>query len=80
MYQVNPKQLINMIKSGQNPQQLMLNILEKNTQGNPFYQNLVSLAKENKTNDIEQVARNLFKSQGRDFDEEFNSFRQQTGL
>ena len=28
MYQVNPAQLIQMIKQGQNPQQLLMNILE----------------------------------------------------
>ena len=36
---VNPIQLINMIKNGQNPQQLMMNIL-----GNGYMHNLVSVA------------------------------------
>lgn len=80
MYQVNPAQLIQMIKGGKNPQQLMLNILQQNAQGNPMLQNLMMLAKNNRTTDIEQIARNLAKEQGIDFDKEFNAFKQQFGL
>lgn len=80
MYQVNPVQLIQMIKGGKNPQQLMLNILQQNAQGNPMLQNLMMLAKNNRTADIEQIARNLAKEQGIDFDKEFNAFKQQFGL
>lgn len=78
--QVNPMQLIQMIKSGKNPQQLMLSILEQQSQNNPMYQNLMMLAKNNRTSDIEQIARNLAKERGIDFDKEFNAFRRQFGL
>lgn len=78
--QVNPIQLIQMIKSGRNPQQLMLSILEQQSQNNPMYQNLMMLAKNNRTSDIEQIARNLAKERGIDFDKEFNAFRRQFGL
>ena len=78
--QVNPMQLIQMIKSGKNPQQLMLSILEQRSQNNPMYQNLMMLAKNNRTSDIEQIARNLAKERGIDFDKEFNAFRRQFGL
>lgn len=80
MYQVNPAQLIQMIKSGKNPQQLMLSILQQEAQGNPMYQNLMMLAQNNRTADIEQIARNLAKERGIDFDKEFTAFRQQFGL
>lgn len=80
MMQVNPMQLIQMIKSGKNPQQLMLSILEQRSQNNPMYQNLMMLAKNNRTSDIEQIARNLAKERGIDFDKEFNAFRRQFGL
>ena len=78
--QVNPNVLIQMIKNGSNPQQLMLNILEGKAQENPIYQNLMTMAKQNKTADIEKFARNLVESQGLDFDKEFNAFRQRLGL
>ena len=77
---VNPNELIQMIRSGSNPQQLMLSVLEQRAQSNPVYANLMKLAKENKTAEIEQFARNLAQSQGIDFDKEFNAFRQRLGL
>ena len=80
MTQVNPIDLIRMIKGGTNPQQLMLSVLEQRASGNPVYSNLVQLAKENKTAEIEQFARNLAQSQGIDFDKEFNAFRKNLGL
>lgn len=78
--QVNPMQLIQLIRSGSNPQQLMLGILEQNAASNPVYQNLMQLAKENKTAEIEQFARNLAEAQGLDFDKEFNAFKKRMGL
>ena len=78
--QVNPNELIKMIKNGSNPQQLMLSVLEQQAQNNPIYQNLMKLAKDGKTTEIEQFARNLAQAQGLDFDKEFNAFRQKMGL
>lgn len=78
--QVNPTQLIQMIKSGKNPQQLMMNVLETQAQNNPIYANLTQMAKQGRTRDIEQFARNLAASQGLDFDKEFAAFRQRIGL
>ena len=46
---MNEKQIIQMIMSGTNPQQLMLKYLEDMTQGSPIGENLLKLAKENKT-------------------------------
>ena len=77
MYPVNPMQLISQIKQGQNPQQLLMNILSNSNQ--PMYQNLLTLVKENKTGEIEKIARNIAKERGIDFDQAFNSFKQQLG-
>ena len=63
--QVNPLELVQMIKNGRNPQQLMLSVLDKQAQFNPIYGNLKkNLAKEGRTADIERFARNLAESQG----------------
>ena len=78
--QVNPLELVQMIKNGRNPQQLMLSVLDKQAQFNPIYGNLKNLAKEGRTADIERFARNLAESQGLDFDTEFNAFRRKFGL
>lgn len=77
---MNPMQLIGMIRNGQNPQQLVMNLLEQNMGNNPMGQNLLKLAKEGKTKDIEQIARNLVGQQGVDFDKEFANFKQMMGL
>ena len=47
MYQVNPMQLIQMIKSGQNPQQLLMSIMKDRVKGTPMGDNLLSLMESN---------------------------------
>ena len=77
---MNPNELIQMIRNGQNPQQLVLSILEQQAQANPFDANLLQLAKENDTAGIEQIARNLAQQRGLDFDKEFTNFKNMLGL
>ena len=77
---INPMQFINQIRSGQNPQQLMLNFLEQQANNNPMGQNLLNLARTNQPQDIESFARNMFASNGRDFDLEFKKFKDTFGL
>lgn len=79
MYQVNLMQLVQMIKNGQNPQQLLMHVLEQQP-NNPMANNLLYLAKNNRTADIEQIARNISQQRGIDFDKEFNAFRNNLGL
>ena len=80
MYQVNPMMLIQMIKQGQNPQQLLMSILEGSAANNPINSNLLDMVKNRKTADIETFARNYFASQGKDFDSEFRAFKETYGL
>lgn len=80
MYNVNPMLLVQAIKNGQNPQQLMLNILENNMSSTPMGANLLELAKQGKTADIEQIVRNISKQRGIDFDKEFPAFVEMLGL
>lgn len=77
---MNPMQLIQMLRSGQNPQQLAMNLLENQMGSTPMGQNLINLARNGQSADIEQIARNLAKQQGIDFDKEFTSFKQMLGL
>ena len=79
-YPVNPLMLIQMIKQGQNPQQLLMSILEGQVANNPVSSNLLDMVKQNKTADIETFARNYFASQGKDFDTEFKNFKETYGL
>ena len=79
MYTVNPNRLIQMIKQGQNPQQLMLSILEGQA-STPMGANLLKLARNGQTAQIEQIARNLCRERGVDFDQEFMNFRRMLGV
>lgn len=79
---INPIELIQMIKNGSNPQQVMMAIMENGIKNspNPVLSNLFQLAQDGRTEEIESVARNMFKEQGRDFDAEFNSFKKRMKL
>ena len=77
---MNPMQIIAMIKNGQNPQQLVLSMLENQMGGTPMGNNLLQMARNGQSDDIEKFARNLFESRGLKFDKEFNSFKSQMGF
>ena len=77
---INPMQMMQFIQKGGNPQQFVMGMLEEQSQNNPMVANLLNLAKQNKTGDIEQIARNMLKEQGRDYDKEFANFKQMFGL
>lgn len=74
---VNPIQLIQMIKGGQNPQQLVMNILQQQGQNNPILNNAMNLAQGGNTSALEMLARNLAAQRGLDFDKEFANFKSQ---
>lgn len=76
--QMNSMQIIQMIKSGSNPQQLIMSFLQQ--QNNPMANNLLQMAQNGNTSGIEQIARNICAQKGLDFDKEFNSFKQQLGI
>ena len=73
-------QFIQMLKSGGNPQQMIMNVLQKQAGNSPLGQNLLTMAKNNDGKGIEQIARNLCTQRGLDFDKEFAAFKQQLGL
>ena len=77
MTEVNPMLLIQQIRQGKNPQQLMIGILEASAANNPICANLLTMAKEGRTADIEAFARNVAREKGIDFDKEFSKFKKQ---
>lgn len=79
MYNVNPTNLIQMIRSGQNPQQLLMSVLSQNN--SPLSQNLLQLARQGNSQEIEKIVRNLYVQRGgTDFDKDFAAFRKSMGL
>ncbi len=68
------------IKRGSNPEQIMMNVLEQRMGGTPMGDNLISLARQGNSKEIERIARNLASQRGMDFDKEFSAFRKRYGL
>ena len=71
---------IGMIRKSNNPQQFMIQMLENQAGNNPVMNNLLELAKKGDSKGIEQVARNLSKERGIDFDKEFSAFKEMMGF
>ena len=71
--------LMKMTKQG-NPEQIAMSMLQQYSSGNPVMQNLLVLAQKKDTKGIENVARNMAKEKGINYDNEFNSFKQMFGL
>ena len=80
MYNVNPDMLVQAIKNGQNPQQLLLNVLQNNMSYSPVGANLYELARTGQTAEIEKIVRNIAQSRGVDFDKEFPRVVESLGL
>lgn len=68
-----PNNISRMFK-GQNPKQIAMNMVRQNS--NPMIANLMKMANEGKTQNIEEFARNIMQEQGMDFDTEFANFMQ----
>lgn len=80
MYEVNPMAIIQMIRGGYNPEQLMLNILQGPMSQTPLGANLLTLAKNGDKAGIERIARNICAEKGIDFDTEFKNFKNNLGV
>ena len=68
-------QLIQLIKSGNNPQQLIMNIFQQQKGNNPILDNAMKMAQNGNTSGLEMIARNIAQQKGLDFDKEFANFQ-----
>ena len=72
---VNPIQLIQMIKNGNNPQQLIMNLLQQQGGNNPILNNAMNLAQNGNAAALQMIARNVAQQKGLDFDKQFANFK-----
>lgn len=80
MFSMNPAMLMQMLQQGQNPQQLVLSLLQSQS-NSPLGQNLLNLAQNGQTAEIEKIVRNLYAQQGgKNFDQDFEAFKRAWGL
>lgn len=77
---MEPIEIIQRIRNGQNPQQIALSIVKERLGDTPMGANLINLAENNRTIEIEQIVRNLLSQQGLDYDKEFANFKNNLGL
>jgi len=71
---MNPLQMIKMFMSGgKNPQEIAMSMIGNNN--NPMVQNLVKMAQNGDYKGVENIARNMFKEHGRDFDAEMKDLQ-----
>ena len=68
----NPMQIINMLKGIKNPKEAVINMVKSNN--NPMIKNLIEMAEKGQIEDLKNFGRNLYKDNGRNFDEEFDNF------
>jgi hypothetical protein len=68
------------VKKGYRPEQVTMNLLESQMRGTPMGDNLIKLAREGNSAELERIARNLAAQRGLDFDKEFAAFRKKFGL
>ena len=66
---------IEFIKTIRNPQDFLKSFLSDNT--NPMLGQLIKMAQNGNSKELEAFARNVFKEKGRNFDEEFSDFIKQ---
>ena len=70
----NPLDIIkNFMSGGKTPQEIALNMIGNNN--NPVMQNLIKMAQNGDYKGVENVARNMFKEQGRNFDAEMEDLQ-----
>lgn len=69
----NPMDFFKMIKAMRNPQEAIIEMVGGN---NPILKNAVEMAKNGKNDDLMQLAQNLCKEKGIDFEKDFNKFSQ----
>ena len=80
MNNLNPMQIMQLIQSGNNPQQLVMQLLEQQAQNNPMAANVLEMAKQNKMPDIEQVVKNIMQTKGLDYNKAVVAFKNLFGL
>lgn len=68
----NPMDFFKMIKAMKNPQEAIIEMAGGNN--NPILKNAIDMAKNGKNDDLMQLAQNLCKEKGIDFEKEFKEF------
>lgn len=77
---INPMQVIQMMKSGGNPQQMIMNMMKNQAGSNPVMNNALQMMEKGDNAGLEKLARNLCYEKGINADEAFNQIKGQFGM
>ena len=76
---MNPLQIMQMLRGG-NPQEAIINEMKKSAGNNPVMQNALDMAEKHDSKGLENLARNLGKTNGVDVDQMVNQIKSQFGM
>lgn len=76
---MNPMQIMQMIKNGGNPQQMLMNMMRQNA-NNPIISNALDMVQKNDIEGLERLTRNLCKEKGIDADKAIQDIKRNMKL
>lgn len=77
---MNPMQLMQMMRNGGNPQQMIMNMMKQQAGNNPVMNNALHMMEKGDNAGLENLARNLCSEKGINPDEAFNQIKGQFGM
>lgn len=77
---MNPMQLMQMMRNGGNPQQMIMNMMKSQAGNNPVMNNALQMMEKGDNAGLESLARNLCKERNINPDEAFNQIKGQFGM
>ena len=77
---MNPMQIMQMMKGGGNPQQMIMNMMRQQAGSNPVMNNALQTMEKGDNAGLEKLARNLCKERNINPDEAFNQIKGQFGM
>lgn len=77
---MNPMQIMQMIKGGGNPQQMIMNMMRQQAGSNPVMNNALQMMEKGDNAGLEKLARNLCSEKGINADEAFKQIKGQFGM
>lgn len=77
---INPMQLIQLMRSGGNPQEALNTILQKEAGNNPVLNNAIQMMKNGDSTGIERLARNLCEERHIDPEKALSQLKNQFGM
>lgn len=75
MANVNPMQLISMLRGG-NPQTIAMQLVKQNFPNDPTMNSLIEMGQKGDVKGVEEFAKQYFGQQGKNFEQEMSNFMQ----